>query len=89
MITLGLVFGITGAIAALPIKRRVPLSSYATGAGQQGERRRPGSTDWSFLGRRPMVAGSVVVLLTGMGIFIPTLWIPSQHRDLAALEHEG
>ena len=82
MITVGLLYALVCALGMIPIKRRVPLSRFESEGMNQGDRRRP-RLDWSFLRAKSTGAGCTVVLLTGMSIFIPTLWIPSKHLDMA------
>ncbi|WVQ99021.1 hypothetical protein IAU59_006153 [Kwoniella sp. CBS 9459] len=85
MIALGVGYGITGSIALIPIKRRVPLARYDfSGSGRQ----RP-KVDWSFLKRKSMAIGTAVILLTSLGNFIPSLWLPSYADDLRIHNPDG
>ena len=86
MIVVGLVYASVCALAMIPVKRRIPLSRFETEGAHQGERRRP-RLDWSFLRAKSTGAGCAVVLLTGMSIFIPTLWIPSESSGHAHLSN--
>ena len=72
MISLGVAFSIIGGIALLAIKRRIPLARN----DQTNERRRS-QLDWSFMGQKLMLAGTMTILLTSLGNFVPSLWLPS------------
>ncbi|WWC92206.1 uncharacterized protein L201_007160 [Kwoniella dendrophila CBS 6074] len=78
MITLGLGYAITGSIALLAIKRRIPLSRYDQNPSSLSvpRRRRP-RVDWSFIKTSSLYLGVTTILLTSMGSFIPSLWLPS------------
>ncbi|WVQ93949.1 hypothetical protein IAU59_001027 [Kwoniella sp. CBS 9459] len=99
MITLGIGYAILGSIALIPIKRRIPLSRYeldggagAAGSnvnGQGDERRRAVKMNWSFLKNRAFVLGVSTILLTSLGNFIPTLWIPTYAEDLGMHKPDG
>ncbi|WVR05479.1 hypothetical protein IAU60_002495 [Kwoniella sp. DSM 27419] len=85
MISLGIGYLVTGLIALLPIQRRVPLSRYdVSGTGRQRAR-----VDWSFLKRKTLVIGTSVILLTSLGNFIPSLWLPSYADDLKLRHPDG
>jgi hypothetical protein len=74
IVTLGLAFLVLGGISLLPIKRRLP---YTRGAGRRhGVAGRFGGQG-KFLLSKPMLVGGSIVLLVGLGNFIPSLWIPS------------
>lgn len=74
MIALGIGFGVLNAVSLMFIKRRVPIpkrgttrgSSYATGI------------DWKIVWTWKMWCGLTILLLTSLGNFNPTLWIPSE-----------
>ncbi|OCF43798.1 monocarboxylic acid transporter [Kwoniella heveanensis CBS 569] len=94
MITLGIAYAALGSIALIPIKRRIPLSRYeldgaASGAGGTGNGRRAAKMNWSFLKKRAFVLGVSTILLTSLGNFIPTLWIPSYAEDLGMHKPDG
>ncbi|OCF39448.1 monocarboxylic acid transporter [Kwoniella heveanensis CBS 569] len=88
MISLGVGYGITGSIALIPIKRRVPLLARHDTVSSSRERQRP-KVDWSFLKRKSLAIGTTVILLTSLGNFIPSLWLPSYADDLSLHSPDG
>jgi hypothetical protein len=75
MVALGLGYGLANAVAMVFIKRRVPLPKRTAGSGPAGPRI---SIDWSVATTRAFLVGFVVLLLTSLGNFNPTLWIPCE-----------
>nr|XP_031863730.1 uncharacterized protein CI109_000982 [Kwoniella shandongensis]KAA5530802.1 hypothetical protein CI109_000982 [Kwoniella shandongensis] len=90
MISIGVGYLILGSIALIPIRRRIPLSRYEQqgGAGSEGIRRRP-KIDWSFMRRSAMLMGSLTILLTSLGNFIPSLWLPTYADELHLTRPSG
>ncbi|KGB76177.1 monocarboxylic acid transporter [Cryptococcus deuterogattii 99/473] len=78
MISFGVGYAVLGSVALIPIRRRIPLSRYDFAA--PGRRRQ--KFDWSFLKTLPMFMGVMTILLTSLGNFIPSLWLPSYADDL-------
>jgi len=74
MITLGLAFLVLGGIALIPIKRRLP---YTRGGGRRHGLGGRFSGQGKFLVTMPMLVASSLILVVGLGNFIPSLWIPS------------
>lgn len=72
MISFGVGYAVLGSVALIPIRRRIPLSRYDFAA--PGRRRQ--KFDWSFLKTLPMFMGVMTILLTSLGNFIPSLWLP-------------
>ncbi|KAL1404911.1 hypothetical protein Q8F55_008523 [Vanrija albida] len=70
MLTLGAIFGVGNGVALLFVKRRIPVARVARGA------HRP-RIDYSFFKHRSIWAMSGFVVLTAMGNFIPSLWMPT------------
>ncbi|WRT70597.1 uncharacterized protein IL334_007595 [Kwoniella shivajii] len=98
MISLGLGYAITGNIALLAIKRRIPLSRYdqniSSSSSSSSEpnsrmRRRRPRIDWSFVRRSPLYLGFLTIGLTSMGNFIPSLWLPSYVDELGLKNPDG
>jgi len=79
MVSLGIGFFILGSLALIPIKRRVPLSR-----GEMGGRRRGGGfkLDWKVVRKGTFVAGCFLILLHGMGNFVPSVWLPCEFARL-------
>lgn len=58
--------------------------AVGVGGGEGGEsesvrrlrRTRTSKIDWSFAKRRAFYTGSLVILVTGLGNFVPSLWLP-------------
>lgn len=71
---LGLIYELGCGVAVIPIRRRIPLAMRKVEKVAEGTEK----MDWGFLRSKAMIQGCVIVLITGMGIFIPTLWIPSE-----------
>lgn len=70
MLTLGAIFAVGNGVALLFVKPRVPVARVTRS-------RRP-RIDYSFLKHRAIWAMSGFVVLTAMGNFIPSLWMPSE-----------
>ena len=81
MVSLGIGFLIFGGISLIPIKRRIP---YARGGGRRNGVAGRFSGQGKILLSMPMLVGSLVIFLVGLGNFIPSLWIPS---TLSSLKH--
>jgi hypothetical protein len=75
MISLGIEFLILGEISLLPIKRRIP---YTRGGARRHGRDSRFSGQSKYLLSKPMLVGAMVIFLTGLGNFIPSLWIPGR-----------
>ncbi|WWC92205.1 uncharacterized protein L201_007159 [Kwoniella dendrophila CBS 6074] len=89
MIVLGLGYAITGSIALLAVKRRIPLiSRYDQNSNNLTRRRRP-RVDWSFTKRSAFYLGAVIIGLTSMGSFIPSLWLPSFVDEMGLRKPDG
>ena len=73
MITLGLALIIIGHCCLIAIKRRIPVPR-----AEMAGRRRAAKIDWSFLRGKVMISGMVTILITSLGSFVPTLWLPSE-----------
>jgi hypothetical protein len=69
MISMGIGFFAVNAVSLVFIRRRIPLTR-AIGHGPKVE--------WRFLKTWAFWCGFVVLLLTSLGNFNPTLWIPSE-----------
>ncbi len=82
MISLGLGFLVLNGTALMFIKRRVPLA-----LGNEESARRRIRIDWSFAGRRTFAVGCLVILGTGLGNFVPSLWLPCEFRSRCLLIH--
>ncbi|WVQ65916.1 uncharacterized protein L199_004094 [Kwoniella botswanensis] len=85
MIALGLGYLVTGSIALIPIKRRIPLSRY----DQDGISRIRPRIDWSFGKRKALWLGMMVIGVTSLGNFVPSLWLPSYADDLGLHSPNG
>ena len=68
MISVGLGFLLLGSTSLLFIKRRIPIAGARTRA----------RVDWGFLKRVSFLAGAGVILFTGFGGFVPSVWIPCE-----------
>ncbi|WVQ83811.1 hypothetical protein IAT38_005955 [Cryptococcus sp. DSM 104549] len=84
MISLGVGYAIIGSIALLFIRRRIPLPRYAPGES----RRRP-RADWKGMLSLPLFMGLATILLTSLGNFVPSLWLPSYADDLKFTRPSG
>ncbi|KAK8845320.1 hypothetical protein IAR55_006033 [Kwoniella newhampshirensis] len=83
MISIGIGYLILGSIALIPIQRRIPLSRYdQSSSGAAGGVRRRQKIDWSFMKRHAMLMGTLTILMTSLGNFIPSLWLPSYADEL-------
>ncbi|WVQ83767.1 hypothetical protein IAT38_005911 [Cryptococcus sp. DSM 104549] len=80
MISLAIGYALIGSLVLIPIRRRIPLARYGPGTGDAA-RRKP-RVDWSFLRSLPLLLGSLTILLTSLGNFVPSLWIPSFADDM-------
>lgn len=72
MVSLGLGFGILNAVALFFVKRRVPLPARGTPHAA------PAKFDWGVTKTKAFWLGLAVLLLTSLGNFNPTLWIPCE-----------
>ena len=79
MVSLGFGFLILGGISLIPIKRRLP---YTRGGGRRHGAAGRFSGQGKILSSKPMLVGGSIVLLVGLGNFIPSLWIPSTSSPL-------
>lgn len=70
MVSLGLAFLIMNAIALLFIKRRVPLPAKGATHAPRAQ------FDWSVTKTKAFWLGLGILLMTSLGNFNPTLWIP-------------
>ncbi|WVQ83760.1 hypothetical protein IAT38_005904 [Cryptococcus sp. DSM 104549] len=82
MISLGVGYGVLGAIALIPIKRRIPISRFEAGDGDIGEARKSKKMDLSYMWSVPMAAAAATLLVISFGNFIPSIWLPSYAEDL-------
>ncbi|KAJ9113108.1 hypothetical protein QFC20_001996 [Naganishia adeliensis] len=92
MISLGLGFFAIGAVAIIPVKPRVPTGRPRTaqGALEPSERSHPRpKANWSFLRRNTFYAFGGSILLTSLGNFLPTVWIPTYATDLGIKHPDG
>ncbi|WWC88807.1 uncharacterized protein L201_003720 [Kwoniella dendrophila CBS 6074] len=90
MISLGLGYILTGLIALIFINRRIPLLSskrYTNAATPI--RSRSNRTDWSFLKRKTLYLGILVIGVPSLGNFVPSLWLPSYADDLGLHNPNG
>ncbi|TYJ55128.1 hypothetical protein B9479_004165 [Cryptococcus floricola] len=85
MCSLGVAYAVLGSIALIFINRRVPISRHANGGP---ERRRQG-LDWSFMKSKVFFLGVATILLTSLGNFVPSLWLPSFADDLSLTSPSG
>ncbi|KAL1408095.1 hypothetical protein Q8F55_004898 [Vanrija albida] len=72
MVAVGIGFATLNAVALLFVKRRLPLPPRVP-----GQRRPRPQIDWGVAKTWPFWCGFFVLLLTSMGNFNPTLWIPT------------
>lgn len=84
MVAIGLGFLLINATALAFVRRRVPV-----GRGAGSARRHRPQIDWSFLKKGGMWAGTLVILFTAMGNFIPSLWIPTFADAIGATRPNG
>ncbi|WWC70632.1 uncharacterized protein I206_104583 [Kwoniella pini CBS 10737] len=85
MVSIGIGYIITGMIALIPIKRRIPLSRY----DQDGISRIRPRIDWAFSKRKALYLGMMVIGVTSLGNFVPSLWLPSYVDDLGLNKPNG
>ncbi|KAJ9122473.1 hypothetical protein QFC22_001900 [Naganishia vaughanmartiniae] len=92
MISLGLGFFAIGAIAIIPVKPRVPIgrarSDLDALSTTSRSHLRP-KVDWSFLRRNTFYAFGGSILLSSLGNFLPTVWIPTFAADLGVDKPDG
>jgi hypothetical protein len=80
MISLGVASIFIGISCIMFVKRRIPLPR-ADGTGQHPlAERRHRETDWSFLKSATLYAGTMTIFVTSLGNFVPSVWLPSEHR---------
>ncbi|WVQ75329.1 hypothetical protein IAR50_004946 [Cryptococcus sp. DSM 104548] len=84
MIILGSGFGFFGLLCLLPVQRRVPITKTPV----QFNDRKP-KADWSFLKSGLLMVSLSIILLTSMGNFIPSLWLPTYANDLNLTHPNG
>jgi MFS family permease len=77
MISLGIGYGVLCSIALIPIQRRLPLPRRRAGAIGDEAIRRPKAT-LEFLRHRLVWIGCGVIMLSSLGNFVPSLWLPSK-----------
>ena len=88
MCSIGVSFLLFGSLALIPIKRRIPLprkqrpsvnmDGEGAGGQEQQETMRVPRPNLSFM-RRPQVwIGAGIILVSSMGTFVPTLWLPCE-----------
>ncbi|WVR03298.1 hypothetical protein IAU60_000289 [Kwoniella sp. DSM 27419] len=85
MVSMGIGYGFLGLAALFAIRRRVPLSRY----DHAGAERRRATMDWSFYKRREFFLGTITILMTSLGNFIPSLWIPSYAEEIGLHKPNG
>ncbi|KAM0751416.1 putative monocarboxylic acid transporter [Meredithblackwellia eburnea MCA 4105] len=83
-VALGIGFGILAALALLPIKPRIPLPKKGSQDAKQSRR-----LDYSFLKQSPFFAFSGAILLSSLGNFVPSVWVPSFALDLNLTQTDG
>lgn len=71
MISIGIGFGIIGLISLIPIRRRIPPTSRSHHSGNRWN-----AADWSFMKSTALMTGLATILLTSLGNFVPSLWLP-------------
>lgn len=71
MISIGVGFGIIGLISLIPIRHRIPPTSRSHPSGKRWH-----AADWSFMKSTALMAGLATILLTSLGNFVPSLWLP-------------
>ncbi|KAL1409635.1 hypothetical protein Q8F55_003631 [Vanrija albida] len=86
MVAIGLGFLLINSVALAFVRRRVPVGR---GAGSARRVRPMSAIDWSFLKKGGMWAGTLVILFTAMGNFIPSLWIPTFADAIGATRPNG
>lgn len=95
MCSIGIAFLAFGCLALIPIKRRIPLPRKARsaaaadgeglGAQTEAETMRVPRPNLSFM-RRPQVwIGAGIILVSSMGTFVPTLWLPCEYSSIFTL----
>lgn len=72
MVALGIGYGVLNAIALVFIKRRIPIPSRSSAPVLRPK------IDWAVARSPAFFLGCMVLLLTSLGNFNPTLWIPSE-----------
>ena len=76
MISLGLALIIIGHVCLIFIKRRIPIPRHEAVGGRDRRHKGP-KIDWTFLRGKAMISGVATILITSLGSFVPTLWLPS------------
>ncbi|OXG17566.1 monocarboxylic acid transporter [Cryptococcus neoformans Ze90-1] len=84
MISIGVGFGIIGLISLIPIRHRIPPTSRSHHSGKRWH-----AADWSFMKSTALMAGLATILLTSLGNFVPSLWLPSFADDLSLTRPSG
>ncbi|WVQ75332.1 hypothetical protein IAR50_004949 [Cryptococcus sp. DSM 104548] len=85
MVSFGIAYAIIGGIALIPINRRVPIARYTN---NEPERRKQG-LDLSFARSTAFFLGVSTILLTSLGNFVPSLWLPSYADELDLTKPSG
>lgn len=78
MVSLGVGALVVGNTCIFFIRRRLPLPSRNEAAQARGQvERRHKKVDWSFLRSWTFFAGVSTILVTSLGNFVPSVWLPS------------
>lgn len=84
MLSLGIAYGVIGGASLIPIRRRIPLSKGTrTARDHRGWRRF--KSQWAFAASWSMFLGCMIIVLIGLGNFIPSVWIPCELCTLLPL----
>ena len=75
-----------GAVAVFFIRERIPVAKRAPGSSQSAPKR---AIPTSFLKSSPFWAFTGAVLLTSLGNFIPSIYLPSYAVDLGLSTSNG
>lgn len=81
MISLGIGYGVLSSIALIPIKRRIPIPRRR--GGDEAIRRPRASLE--FLKTRLVWIGCGIIVVSSVGNFIPSLWLPGECMALLFL----
>ncbi|ORX39564.1 major facilitator superfamily domain-containing protein [Kockovaella imperatae] len=84
MVSIGIGYGLILSAALVFVKRRVPLGRVV-----RPEERRSTTMDWRCLKTRTMLFSLVVILLTSLANFVPSLWIPTFAEELQVRRPTG